>query len=150
MVSNIPNGGQQEPHYVTLGGVKFNDNTVAQYGKDNDTYFINFKNGTRIEYPEQTRNATITDHYDNRWPTLSPMEFERFDGATIFDGKLNDVYQISNSTNVGVNTQHEISRSYYSSQFNGTMTDRDNDSVYIDGVYVEKNGQRDENGNWVI
>ena len=94
---------------VKLGGVEFNANQATSYGRiptpaqNAGNYFIDFKNGTRVEYQQQTQEMKpcfpMLNDENHNVPSISPYSADRIDGLSV---STSDGFSIFRCKNVEI------------------------------------------------
>ena len=91
-----------EEKRVNFAGVNFNANEVSSYGKNLDgLYYINFKDGTKVEYAQQTRGAILNQHSMGPCNTYA---FCNFNSVFVQGGKGGEVYDFSSCQGGSITT----------------------------------------------
>ena len=81
-----------EEKRIEFAGVNFNPEQVAEYGKSEDLYYINFKDGTKVKFAQQRRGASI---YGERTGNFNDYSFRNFDSVFVKGSDKNDYYNFS-------------------------------------------------------
>lgn len=91
---------------VKLGGVEFEANQATSYGRiptpaqNAGNYFIDFKNGTRVEYQQQTREMKLCfpmhNDENSNVPIISPYCADRIDGLSVSTADIFSIFSCKN------------------------------------------------------
>lgn len=99
--------------YIENGGCSFRKNDVKKYGYENvgtsieiKKYYIDFKNGTRVEYMEQ-KSAFITNSDTSHDTSSNTMNFFGFDGGLIKGSDKKNYYRLESCTETKVDVSDE-------------------------------------------
>lgn len=125
---------ESEPVITNNGGVLFNESDAEKYGtRDNEkgerVFFIDFKNGTKVEYPRQSNGAEIkVTSGSYLGATYSSMNFNNLHGGTVWDSPSDDHYYLNNTSNLNVHLDNNVTRT----ERDTGKKIRDYDTVYCD------------------
>lgn len=100
------NINEENENIITLGGAQFDKTKALDYGTTVDKtglrqFFINFKEGTKIRYPLQLRNARIDS---KKLGNFYNHDFINFDTLFIEGSEEKDYYELQSCDNAYIST----------------------------------------------
>lgn len=129
MVSRIE--GEKPKAVIKFGGVSVNENDIKKKMIINDYYVIDFKNGQKVEYPNQDPRNKATISFDDS-DQVNSANYSNLASANIYGSKKRDEINLFGCGNCTVDVAN----------------DKNEDNVYIQDGIVPATSKKDNKNTY--